>query len=316
MEIVLVILAILVFQIWKIIKDKKILKGVERMKDGNKGAEMMKNVSIGKSIMGIFGILVLVFFLGIGFSNCYTVNTGEVAIVSTWGKISRIDEEGLHFKIPFVQSKTFLETREKSYIFAKTEESNTTLEVSTKDIQSIFIEFTVQASISDPEKLYRAFNGKHESRFIRPRVQEVVQAAISKYTIEEFVTKRTEISRLIFEDLKDDFATYGLNVSNISIMNHDFSDEYEKAIEAKKVAEQAVEKARAEQAKLLVEQENRVKVAELELREREIRAKANAVESQSLSPQLLRKMAIEKWDGHLPKVQGNNSSTLISLEEK
>ncbi|WP_442486635.1 prohibitin family protein [Fusobacterium necrophorum] len=266
--------------------------------------------------MGIFGILVLVFFLGIGFSNCYTVNTGEVAIVSTWGKISRIDEEGLHFKIPFVQSKTFLETREKSYIFAKTEESNTTLEVSTKDIQSIFIEFTVQASISDPEKLYRAFNGKHESRFIRPRVQEVVQAAISKYTIEEFVTKRTEISRLIFEDLKDDFATYGLNVSNISIMNHDFSDEYEKAIEAKKVAEQAVEKARAEQAKLLVEQENRVKVAELELKEREIRAKANAVESQSLSPQLLRKMAIEKWDGHLPKVQGNNSSTLISLEEK
>lgn len=256
MEIVVVILAILVFQIWKTIKDKKILKGVERMKDGNKGAEMMKNVSIGKSIMGIFGILVLVFFLGIGFSNCYTVNTGEVAIVSTWGKISRIDEEGLHFKIPFVQSKTFLETREKSYIFAKTEESNTTLEVSTKDIQSIF------------------------------------------------------------EDLKDDFATYGLNVSNISIMNHDFSDEYEKAIEAKKVAEQAVEKARAEQAKLLVEQENRVKVAELELREREIRAKANAVESQSLSPQLLRKMAIEKWDGHLPKVQGNNSSTLISLEEK
>lgn len=76
------------------------------------------------------------------------------------------------------------------------------MEVSTKDIQSIFIEFTVQASISDPEKLYRAFNGKHESRFIRPRVQEVVQAAISKYTIEEFVTKRTEISRLIFEDLK------------------------------------------------------------------------------------------------------------------
>lgn len=42
MEIVVVILAILVFQIWKIIKDKKILKGVEKMKDGNKGAEMMK----------------------------------------------------------------------------------------------------------------------------------------------------------------------------------------------------------------------------------------------------------------------------------
>src|SRR3712207_4261796 len=98
-----VILIIIGFQIWKMVKDKKIPKGVETMKNINKGAEVMKNMNIGKSIMKIFGILVLIFFLGIGFSNCYTVNTGEVAIVSTWGKISRIDEEGLHFKIPFVQ---------------------------------------------------------------------------------------------------------------------------------------------------------------------------------------------------------------------
>jgi len=47
---------------------------------------------------------------------------------------------------------------------------------------------------------------------------------------------------------------------------------------------------------------------------KELQAKANAVESNSLTPQLLRKMAIEKWDGKLPQVQGNNASTLINLE--
>ena len=254
------------------------------------------------------------FILILALTNCYTVDTGEVAIISTFGKITKVENEGLHVKIPFVQGKTFMETREKTYIFGRTDEMDTTMEVSTKDMQSIKLEFTVQASITDPEKLYRAFNNKHEQRFIRPRVKEIIQATIAKYTIEEFVSKRAEISRLIFEDLKDDFAQYGLSVSNVSIVNHDFSDEYEKAIESKKVAEQAVEKARAEQEKLKVEAENKVKLAEYALQEKELQAKANAVESNSLTPQLLRKMAIEKWDGKLPKVQGNNSNTLINLE--
>ena len=181
-------------------------------------------------------------------------------------------------------------------------------------MQSIKLEFTVQASIIDPLKLYTAFQSKYEQRFIRPRVKEIVQATISRYTIEEFVSKRAEISKLIFEDLKDDFAQYGISVSNVSLVNHDFSDDYERAIEKKKVAEQEVETAKAHQQKLLVEQENRVKLAEYELKEKELKAKANAIESNSLSPQLLRKMAIEKWDGHLPKVQGNGSNTFINLE--
>ncbi len=244
-------------------------------------------------------------------SNAYTVKTGEVAIISTFGKVSKIQEEGLHFKIPFVQTKYMLETREKLYSFSKSYEYDKSLNVSTKDIQSINIQLTVQASVSNPEKLYRSFMGAHVNRFINPRVQEIVQATISKYTIEEFVSKRTEISRLIFDDLKDDFETYGLVVSNISIIDHDFSDDYERAVEQKKVAEQAVEKARAEQEKLKVEAENKVRIAEYRLQEKELQAKANLVESNSLTPQLLKKMAIEKWNGELPRVQGQGQ-TLIS----
>ena len=65
---------------------------------------------------------------------------------------------------------------------------------------------------------------------------------------------------------------------------------------------------------MLVEQENKVKLAEYELKQKELQAKANAIESNSLTPQLLKKMAIEKWNGQLPKVQ-NGSNTLIKLDE-
>ena len=262
---------------------------------------------------GAFGAIILVGLI-VYLTNVYTVQTGEVAIVSTNGNISRVDGPGLHFKYPLIQSKVFMETREKSYIFGKTDEQDTTLEVSTKDMQSIKLEFTVQANIQDPEKLYTNFGMKYQERFVRPRVKEIVQATIAKYTIEEFVTKRAQISTEIFNDLQDDFARYGMVVSNVSIVNHDFSDEYEKAIEAKKVAEQKVETAKAESAKAQVEAENRVKLAEYALREKELQAKANEIESNSLTPQLLRKMTIEKWNGQLPKVQGS-SNNLIKIDE-
>jgi transporter, stomatin/podocin/band 7/nephrosis.2/SPFH family len=262
---------------------------------------------------GAVGAIILVGLI-VYLTNVYTVQTGEVAIVSTNGNISRVDGPGLHFKYPLIQSKVFMETREKSYIFGKTDEQDTTLEVSTKDMQSIKLEFTVQANIQDPEKLYTNFGMKYQERFVRPRVKEIVQATIAKYTIEEFVTKRAQISTEIFNDLQDDFARYGMVVSNVSIVNHDFSDEYEKAIEAKKVAEQKVETAKAESAKAQVEAENRVKLAEYALREKELQAKANEIESNSLTPQLLRKMTIEKWNGQLPKVQGS-SNNLIKIDE-
>lgn len=267
-----------------------------------------------RNLIGVvFTGFVAIFIISLLLTNCYSVNTGEVAVISTFGKITRIDTEGLNFKIPFVQSKDYMETREKTYIFGKTEEQDTTLLVSTKDMQTILIDLTVQANITEPEKLYRAFHNKHEYR-LRPRVKEVVQATIARYTIEEFVSKRAEISKIINEDVADDLAEYGMNVSNVSIVNHDFSDEYEKAIEQKKVAEQAVERAKAEQEKLKVEAENRVKLAEYAFKEKELQAKANEIESNSLSPQLLKKMSIEKWNGVLPKVQSSNNSNLISID--
>ena len=274
----------------------------------------MEDMKISKIVkMVVVGFLVIT-LSSIFLTNCYTVKTGEVAVISTFGKLDRIEYEGLHFKIPFIQSKDFMETREKTYIFGKTQEMDTTLEVSTKDMQTIKLEFTVQANISVPEKLYRAFGLKYEWRFIRPRVNEIVQSTIAKYTIEEFVSMRATISSEIFKELQDDFMAYGLNVSNVSIVNHDFSDEYERAVEEKKIAEQAVQKAKSEQEKLSVIAENKVKLAEYALKEKELQAKANAIESNSLTPQLLKKMMIEKWNGELPKVQGN-SSNLIKLDD-
>lgn len=282
----------------------------------------VKNMNMELKIGKIIGIAVgIIIFLIILFGSFYTVDTGEVAVISKFGKVASIESAGLHFKIPIIERKDKMEIRERTYYFGKIidrdieiDEHNSTksLEVSTKDMQSILIDLSVQASISNPEKLYKAFKMSYEDRFVRPRVKEVVQSTIAKYTIEEFVSKRAEISLLINKGVANDLSKYGMSVSTVSIVNHDFSDDYEKAIEQKKVAEQAVEKARAEQEKLAVEGENKIKLAEYKLREKKLQAEANKVETSSLSPQILQKMMIEKWDGKLPKVQGNKGMLLNS----
>ena len=113
----------------------------------------------------------------------------------------------------------------------------------------------------------------------------------------------TEKFKAIFGELED-FNLELLTESNCSkyleLINNDFSDEFEKAIEAKKVAEQ---NARAQEVK---NQQN-LKNAENNLRVKELEAKANSVLTESLTDNVLRKMYIEKWDGKLPQYQGNGT---------
>ena len=114
-----------------------------------------------RNLIGIvFTGFIVIFVIGLVLSNCYSVNTGEVAVISTFGKITRVDTEGLNFKIPFVQSKDYMETREKTYIFGKTDEQDTTLVVSTKDMQSILIDLTVQAKMCIRDRLFSLLHQK------------------------------------------------------------------------------------------------------------------------------------------------------------
>ena len=67
-------------------------------------------------IFGSLGFVAIILFFLI-FTSFYTVRTGEVAIISSWGKITRIDREGLNFKIPIVQTKEMMIIRDKIYSF-------------------------------------------------------------------------------------------------------------------------------------------------------------------------------------------------------
>ena len=63
-------------------------------------------------------------------------------------------------------------------------------------------------------------------------------AVIAEYPIEAFVEKRAEISDRINTTFAEQVAGSGIQVKSLLITSHDFSDEFNKAIEDKKIAEQ------------------------------------------------------------------------------
>ena len=284
------------------------MENIEKVKK-NKSNEDSNLVKL--SVMAVFGVIAIILLL----MSFYNVDTGQVGIVKRFGKVIAIKEEGLNFKIPLIDSVYKMNTREQTLKFSYEGDNNDApaISASTRDMQTVLVSITVSDIVTDPMKLYRAFTGNHVRSMMVPRVKDAVQSQVAKYTIEEFIAKRDQLSKDIYSDLEETFANYGVTLTNVSIIDHDFSDAYEQAVEAKKIAEQQVEEERQKQQKLIVEQENKVKLAELEVEKKKLEAEANKIVTDSLSKEILQKQMIEKWDGKLPYVTGD-SGTMLSPE--
>ena len=269
------------------------------------------SVLVKLSVMSVCAVIAIILLL----MSFYNVDTGQVGIVKRFGKVIAIKEEGLNFKIPLIDSVYKMNTREQTLRFSYEGDGNDApaISASTRDMQTVLVSITVSDIVTDPMKLYRAFTGNHVRSMMVPRVKDAVQSQVAKYTIEEFIAKRDQLSKDIYSDLEETFANYGVTLTNVSVIDHDFSDAYEQAVEAKKIAEQQVEEERQKQQKLIVEQENKVKLAELEVEKKKLEAEANKIVTDSLSKEILQKQMIEKWDGKLPYVTGD-SGTILSPE--
>jgi prohibitin 1 len=96
-------------------------------------------------------------------------------------------------------------------------------------------------------------------------------------------------------------ARYNVLVDDISLTNLDFTDDYNKAVESKQVAEQ--ESKRAEWVTKKATNE-----ANAEIERARGQAEAQRMIKVSMTAEILQQRAIEKWDGHFPQVMGGGGA--------
>ncbi|BAZ52649.1 band 7 protein like [Nostoc sp. NIES-4103] len=242
------------------------------------------------------GIIVL--FLLISLRPFTIINAGERGVVMKFGKVqNKVLDEGIHPIMPIVTSVKRLSVRVQQNSFQS--------DAASKDLQKITTELAVNWHV-DPTRVNQVFQqiGDQEQiikGIITPAVSEVLKAATAKKTAEEIITKRTELKEEIDQHLKTRLAAYNVIVDDVSLVNFAFSPEFGKAIEAKQIAEQE-----AKQAEFIAKKATQE--AQAEVNRAKGQAEAQRLQRLTLTPELLQKQAIEKWDGRFPMVMGGNGS--------
>lgn len=250
-----------------------------------------------KKILFVIPCIVIIILLS---ASVTTIKSGEVGIRLRFGKVINGEtNEGINFKIPII------EKIEKMNVRVQKVEANTNS--SSKDLQEVQMSLAVNYQIdkANATNLYKNVGTSYEEIILEPAIQESIKAITSKYTAEELITNRSEVSIKCMEELAKKVEKYGLKVNDFNITNFNFSEEFNKAIEEKQVAEQKVLTAKQELEREKIEAEKKIVIAEAE-------KKANELKQKSLTDNVIKEKFIEKWNGELPKVTSSNNIFDIS----
>jgi len=245
--------------------------------------------------IGTIFVVALVVFL-IFICCCFkVVDAGHTGVKVNLGKVSdTVLREGLHFKAPFITKIVQINNR-----VLKTEvESN----AASKDLQSISSKVAVNFRV-DPSSsaiIYRNVGNDYTEVIVNPAIQECVKSVLARYNAEQLITNRAAVSTEMEKEISQKINPYGLNVEILNIINFDFSEEFNKAIEAKQTAQQQALKAEQDLVRVKIEAEQMVEKAKAD-------AESYELKNQQLSDKILMMQFIEKWDGKLPTVTSSAS---------
>lgn len=203
-------------------------------------------------------VLSLVAVTLITISCMRTVPTGHTGIVTVFGRVENENyEAGVHFCAPW-----------KSVVNMDNRNQKASIDLScfSSDIQEVAVTYTLnyQISKSNAQMIYKDIGTSYYETVITPRVQEAVKSELAKYTAEQLLSNRAQLSQDIRTVLTEKLAAYNILVVDASMENLDFSDAFTDAVEAKQVAEQKSKQAQIEQEQKNMEAEAAAKRSEID----------------------------------------------------
>lgn len=283
----------------------------------------------GKGFSATVGIVAAIIFTIV--SVVSVVPTGYTGIVATFGTVhNETLSAGLNVHAPWDNVIT-MDNREQRIPFK--------LEAFSKDIQQVDIQGSINLNIdkSTAMILYKDVGTDYINVLVQPRIEEDVKTVIAKYTAESLIDSRQQAADQIYQKIKEELASKGINIISLAMENIDFTDAFEKAVEEKQVATQEKQKAQTEQERMTMEEEAKAKraviVANAEAEKAKIAAQAdlevvkiqseaslyagqreaemNQRIAETLTEELIKYYEIKQWNGELPNFMGGETTLPI-----
>ena len=288
------------------------------------------NFKTAAPIIGVVSCVILILIACISY-----VPTGYTGIVTTFGKVhNETLDAGINFHAPW-DNVIKMDNREQRIPFK--------LEAFSKDIQQVGVQGSINLNIDklNAMNLYKDVGTGYIDVLVTPRIQEDVKIIIARYTAEELIEHRPEAADSIYNLIKNELVSKGINIISLAVENIDFTDAFESAVEAKQVATQEKQKAQTEQERMTMEEEAKAKraiiVANAEAEKSKIAAQAdlevvkiqaeaslyagqreaemNQRIAEALTTDLIKYYWIKQWNGKLPTVSTDNSMALVSVDD-
>ena len=244
----------------------------------------------------------------------YSVNGGVKEDVLT---------QGWHVVAPTIKVTQYSVATEQLYMSVDERgdsEPNQNFDVICKD-GKMNIDFEMSYSF-DPENVtkvfekYRGMDGREVvDSIIRGKIKTKVSEVTSEYSVlEAYQEKKSELNTDITNTLREYLKEFGVNVESANITRASVDASIEAAItERSRVAQELeAEKMNQEKATLkaqtaMIEAEGKNKVM---IENARAEAEAYKIKSEQITDELLEKWLIDKWDGKLPVVSGQNDLML------
>ncbi len=229
----------------------------------------------------------------------FIIGAGERGVITHFGAVDPQPlGEGIHFKVPFRDVIIPIDVKIQKF--------EVPAQGSTKDLQDLRAKFAVNFALQ-ADRVAQIYQQQGDlraivDRIIAPQTQESFKTAAAQFTAEESIVKRPELKAQFDQILMSRLSKYGIEIYDTSVVDIEFSSEFAQAVERKQVAEQDAQRSVYIAQKAEQEAQARINQARGEAEAQkllQVSIDANILRKQELDNQ---RLAIDKWDGILPKV--------------
>lgn len=183
---------------------------------------------------GVIAIIAGVAILVTATSSITITAQDEYKLIRQFGRISKvIDEPGIGFKIPYLQTAETLPKQTLMYDLAPSD-------VITRDKKTMISDSYVLWEISDPLKFAQTLNSSIESgeNRINNAVYNATKNAISSMTQDEVITSRDGVlSSAVMSAVQGNMGQYGINILMFDTKQLDLPDDNKAAVYERMISE-------------------------------------------------------------------------------
>jgi regulator of protease activity HflC (stomatin/prohibitin superfamily) len=222
-------------------------------------------------IAGVIALLVIVTVI----NSCTVISPNERGVKVTLGQVEGdVLQPGMKFHAPFITRIRCFRLEPKTYEVSFSCGSDGAI---TKDMQTVGSTVAVRY-VYDERRIMdivtRYLNDSVIQSAMRDNVKASLKETVGQYSIYDLVEKQNEVTGKVAEAMLTRMADYPIDISQTTITNWDWSDDFDKQI--KETANRAQEVKKAEQDLKLAEQQAQKQVKEAEAKKAAIEQEAEA----------------------------------------